>query len=217
MPVIDFSFAHSTHLFIFAFDPHQDPHCQDLSLKRTSKHAVSDLENLPKQTGLTWCRKLGTTLGSGKGHVPRNRNGTNSSWSSIECWPQDFRSSRARAPLAQFLVRLSGVLALMKIFVLFELPSFPSDLLKFIAKSQPSISPQSNSYLDISTHTQPQLHIMSVARFAPKMASAMASTSTKVARPMVRSSVKSSQRAFSGKRLPIFSSLPASIVNSRCH
>jgi hypothetical protein len=57
----------------------------------------------------------------------------------------------------------------------------------------------SSYHLHTTTHT---LHIMSAARmFAPKVASIMGSTSAKVARPVVRSSIKStsSQRAFSGK------------------
>lgn len=39
---------------------------------------------------------------------------------------------------------------------------------------------------------------MAARMFAPKVASLMGSTSAKVARPVVRSSIKSSQRAFSG-------------------
>jgi len=80
-------------------------------------------------------------------------------------------------------------------------------LLKFQGSSTHllhSISPHSFSRLYflpiISTLLKPSYTMAATRMFAPKVASLMASASAKVARPVIRSSVKAhgSQRAFSG-------------------
>lgn len=94
-------------------------------------------------------------------------------------------------------------------------------LLKSQAPSTPTqpvtpLSPLSFSllqtFVDCFLHISPLTHTrfkMSARMFAPKVASMVGSTSAKIARPVVRSSIKANgaQRAFSGMSSSISSSL----------